>query len=120
MVASPPSTRRDARYALRPGSCFVELIDSNGMQRTAALISISAAGFSFEVKGDPSDFPRDVHLENVVVRIGEGVMHGEARIRSSRLIGDRRNEVGCMFYPSYDSEDRWMAILTGVRVAQIS
>lgn len=116
MAASAPSTRRDRRYDLRPGSATIELPNPHADGRSRArLVRISVSGLTFELPRASVKLERGAWLENVTIRVGECVLHGEAQVRNLTRIADTRTEVGCLFLPeARGSEDKWLALIAGI------
>lgn len=80
------------------------------------MTSVCVAGFSFEADGEI--LTEGTTLKGVTVRIGDGVLTGDATIRNSRSLDGSRHEIGCLFYPARESECGWMAFIAGIEAAQ--
>jgi hypothetical protein len=117
MTTNPLSTRRDLRYAIRSGSCLVDLPGS-GLQRAAVMVCASPSGFAMEVEGEEeAAIFEGAHLERITVRIGQGLLRGSITVRNVSRI-DGKTEIGCLFYPAAESEDNWMSFLAGIEAAR--
>lgn len=113
-----PSSRRDVRYRVREGAsvaCTTPLAESGALE--AVMTTVCVAGLGFEVEGDPICTP-GTRLAPMTVRAGDCAIRGEAVVRSVRVLGAARFEIGCLFVPeSPAAEDRWMALISGVEIA---
>ncbi|MCP3982310.1 MAG: hypothetical protein GY716_23655 [bacterium] len=119
MTLTPPSTRRDPRFNLKRGSSIVELDDpaGSGQSIEGVLTRVSAAGLAFETAAAPVAYIPGRSLGSLAVRVGECALRGEAVVRNIRNLGQGQIEVGCLFYPDVEDEDRWMTLLAGIEVA---
>jgi len=114
-----PSTRRDQRFALRPGSAFVEFPDPNSTDGhwTAGLRMVSVSGFAFEATDRCPQVRGGDEFRGVTLRIGECMLEGDIVVRNTRQT-ESHLEVGCLFYPgSREGEDLWMTLLAGIDAA---
>jgi len=117
-----PSTRRDARFRLRPRSSVVEFADlgGSGTVIVGQVESVNAAGLGFLIDTEMGDFPPGTALDDLTLRIGHCTLRGEAVVRNLRVVGPEWILVGCLFYPAVDDEDRWMSLIAGLMVADSS
>ena len=83
-----------------------------------SLVSMSVAGFSFQIDADPAAFEEGVTIENVELQIGECLLEGDVKVCNTRRTAPDRIEVGCMFFPTMRDEDRWRTLLAGIEVAK--
>jgi hypothetical protein len=115
-----PSTRRDTRHAIRPGSSFVEFAHPDGQEPVrAALTRISIAGFAFQFEGPLHDFQPETCLPGLRLHVGPCVLEGQAVVRSIISTHASGGEVGCLFHPeTRESEERWMALIAGIEAVQ--
>jgi len=116
-----PSTRRDERYALRPGSSFVEFPDPRSAEGhwTAGLRMVSVSGFAFEATDACPRVKGGDEFRGVTLRIGGCVLEGDIVVRNTRET-DGRLEIGCLFYPgTREWEDLWMTLLAGIEAAKL-
>jgi len=121
MPVTPPSTRRDARYALRPGSSTVQFSDPGAVGGTtrAELTRISIAGLAFDIDRGAEKFSQGMRLKGVTVRIGSCTLGGDLSVRSAMPGADSRTQIGCLFFPdTHESEKSWMALIAGIEAAQ--
>lgn len=106
------------RHRVREGAsvvCATPLSESGALE--AALTTLSVSGLAFEVEGDPTTTP-GTRLAPMTVRAGDCSIRGDALVRSVKVLGAGRFEIGCLFVPeSAAAEDRWMALISGVEVA---
>ena len=117
-----PTTRRDARFRLRPGSSVVEFRDPRAADTViiGQVVSINVAGVSFRIDAEMGDFPSGTSFDDITVRIGHCMLRGEAVVRNVRAVEPDWIEIGCLFYPAAEEEDRWMSLIAGIMVADPS
>src|SRR6185369_4180911 len=119
-----PSTRRDKRYALRPGAGFVEIPLTIERSRpiSAPILKLSASGVAFEVPGAFAGIAAGTTLADVELRIGTCVLRGDILVRDVRPLrseGGEAAEVGGLFLPeNREVESRLMALLAGIAAAE--
>lgn len=116
MSVETPSTRRDTRHAVRPGSSFVEFSHPDGQGAVrAALTRISIAGFAFLLEGPLQDFQPETCLPDMRLHVGPCVLEGQAVVRSITAATESGGEIGCLFHPeTRESEERWVALIAGI------
>ena len=119
MPPTTTTTRRDPRLVLRRGSAAIEFADprSGGTRVAGDLVSVNVAGLSFEIGGDAGLEPGQ-DLGEVVLRVGPCLLRGDLVIRDSHAVDTGRYEIGGLFYPCLQDEDRWMTLLAGVEAAR--
>ena len=116
------STRRDVRYALRPGSATIEIPDVTqpGGRWVAELNTICVAGLAFAVTSSSPAVKDEDRFESVTVRVGDCIVRGDVTVRNTRRTAAGA-EVGCLFYPSSgEGETTWMILLAGIEAVQVS
>ena len=111
-----PTTRRDERVLLQPGSSIVRFADprEGGKITIGRLTTVSASGLAFVVEGEATQFPTTTLVDSITLRIGTCMITGEVVVRNTRRAGKGKVEVGCLFYPAVDDEERWMTLLAGI------
>ena len=115
------STRRDVRYALRPGAAFLS-IPTDGLDEpstVAPVTLISLSGVAFRLDAFRMDLGPGGLIKDAVIRVGACEIAGNLAIREVHHTTGSEVEVGALFYPSdIEDENRHMALIAGIEAVR--
>ena len=120
MINHAQSTRRDTRYRLASGAASVEFDapPGGGARLRGSVIKVSVSGLLFGVDKSPQNLDVGAVLHCVEVQVGDCTIEGEVVVRDVRHVGPSGIEIGGILYPSsYEIEEKWMAVVAGIRAA---
>ncbi len=116
-----PSTRRDTRFVLRPGSGRVEFDHPRlaGCRCSSQLTMVSVAGLDFGLDESIGDVSPGMVFAGATVRVGDCALRGDVAIRNVAPGPDGLTRLGCLFYPaSREDEGKLMALIAGMEAVQ--
>jgi hypothetical protein len=116
---APASTRRHPRHRLATDVAIIEWAEpgADGPTVRSPVVTVSASGLAFQIEGRADLLPSGTALDGVSVRVGGCRIRGDVVVRNARELAPRRVEIGCLFYPTAEDEDRWMVLLSGFEAA---